>query len=93
VETAGWEDQGVVCGKPAPPRLQPSYVSVKDRCQQKLEFSAIASLAVMGEKLGMDPWIGQPACCRLCQEPFFSGAVNLFKSVDNCMKGCYMWTV
>jgi hypothetical protein len=26
----------------------------------------------------------------LCQEPFFSGAVDLFKSVDDCMKGCYM---
>jgi hypothetical protein len=50
------------------------------------------SLVVMGEKLGMDPWIGQPTCCGLCREPFFSGAVDLFKSVDNCAKDCYMWT-
>jgi hypothetical protein len=28
----------------------------------------------------------------LSREPFFSGAVDLFKSVDDCMKGCYMWT-
>jgi hypothetical protein len=27
----------------------------------------------------------------LCQEPFFSGAVDLFKFVDDGMKGCYMW--
>jgi hypothetical protein len=27
----------------------------------------------------------------LCQEPFFSGEVGLFKSVDDCMKGCYIW--
>jgi hypothetical protein len=29
----------------------------------------------------------------LYREPFFSGAVDLFNSVDDCMKGCYMWTV
>jgi hypothetical protein len=40
----------------------------------------------MEEKLGMDPRIGQPVCCELCQEPFFSGAVDLFKSVDDCIK-------
>jgi hypothetical protein len=45
----------------------------------------------MGEKLGMDPQIGQPVCCELCQEPFFSGAVDLFKFVDDYMKGYYMW--
>jgi hypothetical protein len=28
----------------------------------------------------------------LCREPFFSGAVNLFKSIDDSAKGCYMWT-
>jgi hypothetical protein len=31
VETVGWEGRGVVRGKPAPPRLYPSSVSVKDR--------------------------------------------------------------
>jgi hypothetical protein len=29
-----------------------------------------ASLVGSGEKPGTDPWIGQPACCGLCQEPF-----------------------
>jgi hypothetical protein len=31
VKTIGWEGQGVVCGEPAPPRLYPPPVSVKDR--------------------------------------------------------------
>jgi hypothetical protein len=39
--------------------------------------------------MGMDPRSGQPACCELSQEPFFSGAVDLFKSIDNYVKGCY----
>jgi hypothetical protein len=46
----------------------------------------------MGEKLGVNPRTGQSACCALGQEPFFSGAVDLFKSVDGCMKGCYELT-
>jgi hypothetical protein len=51
-----------------------------------------ASMVIVGAKLGTDPWINQPLCYELCREPFFSGAVNLFKSVDDYMKGCYMWT-
>jgi hypothetical protein len=47
----------------------------------------------MGEKLGMDPWTGQLACCELGREPFFSGAVDLFKSIDDYVKGCYALTV
>jgi hypothetical protein len=47
-----------------------------------LAFST-TSLVDSGEKLGMDPQIGQPACCVLCREPFFSGAVTLSNSVDN----------
>jgi hypothetical protein len=39
----------------------------------------------------MDPWITQPGW-ELCREPFFSEAVDLFKSIDNYAKGCYMWT-
>jgi hypothetical protein len=39
-ETAGWKCQQVVCGKPAPPRLYPPPVSIKDRlvgpCEQVL---------------------------------------------------------
>jgi hypothetical protein len=50
-----------------------------------------APLSIVGEKLGTDPWIGRPACWGLCREPFFLGAVDLFKSVDDCIKGCYMW--
>jgi hypothetical protein len=44
----------------------------------------------MGEKLGTDLRIGQPACCELCREPFFSGTVDPFKSVDDCVKGCHI---
>jgi hypothetical protein len=47
------------------------------------------SLAVVEEKLGTDMWIRQPSSCGLCQEPFFSGVVDLYKSVDDFMKGCY----
>jgi hypothetical protein len=51
-----------------------------------------ASFVVMGEKLGTDPWTGQSTCCGLGREPFFSGAVDLFKSVDDYMKDCYALT-
>jgi hypothetical protein len=69
-----------------------SPVRLVVRCQQKFDFSLLLHFSVMGEKLCMDPRIGQPTCCRLCLEPFFSGAVDLFKSVDDCIKCCYMWT-
>jgi hypothetical protein len=46
----------------------------------------------MGEKLGTDPRTGQPACCGLGRELFFSRAVDLFKSVNNYMKGYYALT-
>jgi hypothetical protein len=55
-------------------------------------FSA-ASMTVMGEKLDTDSWNGQSSCRGLGREPFFSGAVDLFKSVDDYAKGCYVLTV
>jgi hypothetical protein len=60
-------------------------------CQQSLTFPH-CSLAVVGEKLDMDPRIRWSSCCGLCREPFFWGAGDLFKSVDDGMKGCFMWT-
>jgi hypothetical protein len=42
------------------------------------------------EKLGTDPRIGQSACCGLCREPFFSGAVALSIAVDDFTKGCHV---
>jgi hypothetical protein len=51
------------------------------------------SMTIMGEKLGVDPWIGQPSRCGSGREPFFLGAVDLFNSVDNYAKGCYAQTV
>jgi hypothetical protein len=54
-------------------------------------LSPTASMVSSGEKLGMDPWITQPGW-GLCWEPFFLGAVDLFKSVDDCEKDCYTWT-
>jgi hypothetical protein len=65
-------------------------ISLVVGCQQKLDFSPTAPLTVVREKLGTDPRIGRLACCGLCQEPFFSGAVDLFKFVDDCMKGCHV---
>jgi hypothetical protein len=51
-----------------------------------------ASLVDSGEKLGTDPWVDQSACCGLCRESFFSGAVK-FVQIYRCLaKGCYMWT-
>jgi hypothetical protein len=50
-----------------------------------------ASRVGSGEKLGTDPQIIQPGW-GLCREPFFSGVVDLCKSVDDCAKCCYMWT-
>jgi hypothetical protein len=49
-----------------------------------------ASLAGSGEKLGMDPRIGHPACCGLCWEPFFSGAVGSVQICQSLMKGCHV---
>jgi hypothetical protein len=66
-------------------------VSLVVSCPHELTFPH-CSLAVVGENLGMNPWIGWPSCCGLCQEPFFLGAVDLIKYVDECMKGCHMWT-
>jgi hypothetical protein len=51
-----------------------------------------ASLAVIGEKLGTNIWIGQSSCCGLGWKPFFSGVVDLFKSIDDYAKGCYVLT-
>jgi hypothetical protein len=50
-------------------------------------------MAGLGEKLGKNPWIGQPSCCGLCREPFFLGAVTLSTVVDEFMKGSYALTV
>jgi hypothetical protein len=49
-----------------------------------------ASLAGSGEKLGMDQWIGQPVCCGLCWEFFFSGAVIFVQICQRLAKGCHV---
>jgi hypothetical protein len=36
--------------------------------------------------MGMNPRISQPACCGLCREPFFSGAVTLSSAVDDSQR-------
>jgi hypothetical protein len=71
----------VVCGKPAPgkPSSLPSI---------ECGFTPTASMAVSGEKLGMDSWIGQPSCCRFCRESFF-----LSTTIDDFAKGCYALTM
>jgi hypothetical protein len=51
-----------------------------------------ASMIVVGEKLGTDLRIRQSSSCGLCQESFFSGAVDMYKSVDDFVKGCYALT-
>jgi hypothetical protein len=49
-----------------------------------------ASLDGSGEKLGMDPRIGQPTCYGLCREPFFSGAVGYVQICRRLAKGCHV---
>jgi hypothetical protein len=61
--------------------------------QQKVGFAPTALMDVLGEKFSTDPQIGQPSCCRLGREPFFSGEVALLNSVDDYVKGCYALTM
>jgi hypothetical protein len=49
-----------------------------------------ALLAGSGEKMGTDPRIGQSACCGLCREPFFSGAVGSVQICRCLAKGCHV---
>jgi hypothetical protein len=48
-----------------------------------------ASFVGLEEKLGTDPRISQSACCGLCREPFFSGAVVFIQIHRWLMKGCH----
>jgi hypothetical protein len=47
-------------------------------------------MVVVGEKLGMDPWIGHLMCCGSEREPFFLGAVDPFNSIDDFVKGYHV---
>jgi hypothetical protein len=64
-------------------------VSLLAYCQQRVGIIPTASMVALGEKWGMDTWIGQLACCGLGRVPFFSGAVALSNAVDDFAKGCY----
>jgi hypothetical protein len=55
-------------------------------------FTPTASMAILREKLGMNPQMDRPACCGLFRELFFSGAVTLSIAVDDFVKGCYALT-
>jgi hypothetical protein len=55
-------------------------------CWSILIFSPTTVIEAVGEKLGMDPWIGQSAWCGLGQEPFFLEVVDPFNSVDDFTK-------
>jgi hypothetical protein len=61
--------------------------------QQRVTLPPLLQWLPRGEKLGMDPRIGQPSCARLYREPFFLGVVVLFITVDDFMKGCYTLTM
>jgi hypothetical protein len=52
----------------------------------------IPLLVGLGEKLGTDLRMGQPACYGLCREPFSSGAVWSIQICRWLVKGSYMWT-
>jgi hypothetical protein len=53
-------------------------------------LKSTASLIGLGEKLGMDPWIGESACCGLCWVPFFSGVVGSVQICRWLMKGYHV---
>jgi hypothetical protein len=67
-----------------------SPVSLVAGCRQRVALPPppTASLPGSGEKLGIDPQIGQPTCWGLCREPFFSGAVTLSIVVNDFVKCC-----
>jgi hypothetical protein len=69
-----------------------SPVSLVACYQQRVTLSPLLQWLPWGEKLDTDPRIGQPSCCGLGQEPFFSGIVALSITIDDFMKCCYMWT-
>jgi hypothetical protein len=55
-----------------------------------LGFTPTALMAAMGEKLGMNPRIGQPTCCGSGWEPFFSGVVTLSNVANDFVKGYHV---
>jgi hypothetical protein len=101
------------CGCPPPPRVSIEHTDrmlVYGYCKPSIQSSIeawlfpTASLAVVGEKLGTNPWIGQPSCYGLCREPFFLGlwiCSNLLTATRNVaicgpheirMVESHMWT-
>jgi hypothetical protein len=60
--------------------------------QQKVDFALTTSLVGSREKLGTDPWLSQSTWYGLCRKLFFSGAVVMFNSIDDYVKGCYKLT-
>jgi hypothetical protein len=47
-------------------------------------------MSALGEKLGMDPWIGQPVRRGLCWESIFLGMVVLSIAVEDFAKDCHV---
>jgi hypothetical protein len=47
----------------------------------------------MGDKLGTDTRTDQLVCCGLGWKLFFLGALVLFKSIDDYVKGFYTFTM
>jgi hypothetical protein len=57
--------------------------------RQKLDLSLLLHFG-LGDKLGTKLRIGQLACCGLCRELFFSGAVGSVQIYQRLMKGCHV---
>jgi hypothetical protein len=74
------------------PFVLPLSMWYSTKLSKEGDFTPTASMVGLGEKLGTDPRIGQPSCCGLGQEPFFSRAVALSIVIDDFVKGCYTWT-
>jgi hypothetical protein len=59
--------------------------------QQELDFFPLF-FGYCEREVGYGPTDRMAVVLWVVSGAFFSGAVDLFKSIDDCIKGCYMWT-
>jgi hypothetical protein len=64
---------------------KPSSLPSTEAC-----LKSTALLVGLGEKLDTDPRIGQPTCCELCQESFFTGVVGSMQIYRRLVKSYHV---
>jgi hypothetical protein len=68
-------------------------VSLVVNCQQKLDFSPLLHWLLWERSWVRTLGSVNRRAVDYVGSPFFSGAVDLFKSIDGYVKDCYMWTM